>query len=63
MVLPGVLVLNTRITVKVLTRTVATAAVNTALKVICWRMQVAVLGQPIKSKEQKKHKTREMSRT
>ena len=59
MVLSGVLALNTRITVKVL----ATAAVNTALKVICWRMQVVVLGQPIKSKEQKKHKTREMSRT
>ena len=44
MVLPGFLILNAKITGRVLTKTVATAMVNTALSVVCWRTQVAVLG-------------------
>ena len=63
MVLPGFLVLNARITVRVLAKTLATAMANPAPNVICWRMQVALLGWPMKSKEQKKHRRREMSRT
>ena len=43
-VLPGFLALNARITARVLAKTVATATVNTASNVICWRMQVAVGG-------------------
>lgn len=44
MVLLGFLTLNAKITVGVLTKTVATATVNTTPSVICWRAQVAVLG-------------------
>ena len=44
MVLLGFLTLNAKITVRVLTKTVATAMVNTTPSVICWRAQVAVLG-------------------
>ena len=44
MVLPGFLALNAWITARVLAKTVATATVNTAPNVICWRMQVAVWG-------------------
>ena len=40
----------------------ATATLNTAPNVICRRMQVAVLGRPMKSKEQRKQEE-EMSRT
>ena len=63
MVLPGFLALNARITARVLAKTVATATANTDPNVICWRMQVAVWGWLMKSKEQRKHRRREMSRT
>jgi hypothetical protein len=36
--------------------------VNTIPNVVCWRMQVAMQGQPMKNKEQRKQKVREMSR-
>jgi hypothetical protein len=42
--------------------TVEVTTVNTIPNVVCWRMQVAMLGWPMKSKEQRKQKVREMSR-
>ena len=63
MVLPGFLALNAKITRTILAKTVTTATVNTAPNVVCWRIQVAVWGRLIKSKEQRKHRRREMSRT
>lgn len=44
MVVPGFLVLNARITVRVLAKPGATATVNTVPNMICWKMQVALLG-------------------
>lgn len=61
-VLPGFITLKARITIIVLASTVETATVNTRPNVICWRIQVAVLGRPMKSKEQRKHRRREMSK-
>ena len=61
-VLPGFMALNARITVMVLAKTVETATVNTKPNATCWRTQVAVLGWPMKRKEQRKHGRREMSR-
>jgi hypothetical protein len=42
--------------------TVEVTTVNTIPNVVCWRMQVAMLGRPMKSKGQRKQKVREMSR-
>mgnify|MGYP007071254341 CR=1 FL=1 len=55
--------MNARMTVRVLAETVTTATVNAAANVICLSMHVAVLGWPMKSKEQRKHRRREMRRT
>ena len=63
MVLPGFLSLNAKITVAIWAKTVATATVNTAPNVVCRRMQVAVWGRLIKSKEQRKHRRREMNKS
>ena len=63
MVLPGFLILNAKITGRVLTKTVATAMVNTAPSVVCWRTQVAVLGWAMESKGQRKQRGRKRSRT
>ena len=63
MVLPGFMALNARITIRVLAKTMARATVNTDPIVICWMIQMTMLGQPMKSKEQRKHRRREMSRT
>lgn len=60
--LPGAVTLKARITVTVLAKTVETASVNTSPNVVSCRMQVAVLGRPMKSKEQRKQKVREVSR-
>ena len=60
--LPGVVTLKARTTVMVLAKMVEIATVNMTPNVICWRMQVAVLGWPMKRKEQGKHRMREMSR-
>ena len=60
MVLPGFLALNARITVRVLAET---ATINPAPNVICLRRQVAMLEWAMKSKQQRKHRRREMSRT
>lgn len=59
---PGAVALKARTTVMVLAKTVDTATVNTMANVVCWRMQVAVLGRPRKSREQRKHRHREASR-
>lgn len=59
---PCVVTLKATTTVMALARTVETATGKTTPNVICWRMQVAVLGQQMKSKERKKPKTREVSR-
>jgi hypothetical protein len=61
-VLPGFIILKDRITVIVLAKTVETATVNTSPNVICWSIHVTVLGCPMNSKEQRKHRKREMSR-
>lgn len=45
-----------------LAKMVQTATVNTMPSVIHRRMSVAVLGQPVKSEEQGKHRVREMSK-
>ena len=63
MVLPGFLALNAKITGTILAKTVTTATVNTAPNVVCWRMEVAVWGRLIKSKEQRKHGRREMNKS
>ena len=63
MVPPGFMALNARMTVRVLAETVTTATVNTAANVICLSVHVAMLGRPMKSKGQRKHRRREMSRT
>lgn len=49
-------------TVVVLAKKVETATVNTTANVVFWRMQMTVFAQPVKSKEQRKQKVREMSR-
>jgi hypothetical protein len=59
--LPRTVILKARTTATVLANTVETATVNTTPTVVCWRMQLAVLGQPMKRKEQRKQKVREMS--
>jgi hypothetical protein len=56
------MILKARITVRVLATTVEVTTVNTIPNVVCWRMQVAMPGWPMKSKEQRKQKVREMSR-
>jgi hypothetical protein len=61
-VFPGFIALKARITVIVLAKTVETATVKMSPNEICWSMKVAVLGWPMKSKEQRKHRRREMSR-
>jgi hypothetical protein len=60
--LPGVVSLKAKTTVIVLANTVEIATVKNTPNVICCRMQVAWLGCPMKSNEQRKQKTREMSR-
>lgn len=59
--LPGFVNLNARTTVMVLAKMVETATVNRTPNVNYWRMQVAVLGFPINSKEQRKQKVSEAS--
>lgn len=59
---PGVVTLKVRTTVMILAKMVEIATVNTTPNVICWRMPVAVLGWPMKRKEQRKHRMRETSR-
>jgi hypothetical protein len=54
--------MKARTTVIVLAKTVETATVNIIPNMVCWRMQVAVLGYPMKSKEQRKQQVREMSK-
>jgi hypothetical protein len=39
-----------------------TATVHTTPNVVSWSMQVALLGRPMKSKEQRKQQVREVSR-
>ena len=60
--LPGVVSLKAMTTVIVLANTVEMATVKNTPNVVCCRMQVAWLGCPMKSNEQRKQKTREMSR-
>ena len=61
-ILPGVVTLKARTTVMVLAKVVEKDTVKMSQKLICWRMQVAVLGRPKKRKEQRQHRMREMSR-
>jgi hypothetical protein len=56
------MILKARITVRVLAMTVEVTTVNTIPNVVCWRMQVAMPGRLMKSKEQIQQKVREMSR-
>jgi hypothetical protein len=60
--LPEEVTMKARTTVIVLAKTVETATVNIIPNMVCWRMQVAVLGYPMKSKEQRKQQVREMSK-
>lgn len=60
--LPGVVSLKAVTTVIVLANTVEIATVKNIANVVCCRMQVAWLGCPMKSNEQRKQKTRDMSR-
>jgi hypothetical protein len=46
----------------VLARTEETATVNPTPNVVSWSMQVAMLGWPMKSKEQRKQQVRKVSR-
>ena len=59
---PGVVSLKVMTTVIVFTNTVETATVNNSPNVVCCRMQVAWSGCPMKSNEQRKQNTSEMSR-
>ena len=61
-VLPGFTRLNARITVRVLAKTVERARVNASANVTCCNMQEDVLGWPMKRKEHRKQRRREMSR-
>jgi hypothetical protein len=60
--IPGEVTLKARTTVTALAKTMEIATVNITQNVVCCRMQVAVVGWPMKSKEQRKQKVREMSR-
>lgn len=60
--LPGVVALKAKSTVIVFANMVETTTVNMIPNIICRRIQVAVLGRPMKSKEQRKHRKREMRR-
>jgi hypothetical protein len=62
LILPGVVSLKAMTTVIVLANTVEMATVKNTPNVVCFRMQVAWLGCPMKNNEQRKQKTREMSR-
>jgi hypothetical protein len=61
--LPEEVTVNSRTIVIVLVNTVQTAIVKTTSYVVCWRMQVDVLGCQMNSKEQSKHQVREMIET
>ena len=58
----GVVILKARTTVIVLAKTVDKATVKKTPNVICCRMQVPMLGCPIKSNEQRKQSVMEISR-
>ena len=60
--LPGVVSLKAMTTVIVLANTVEIATVKNTPNVVCCKMQVTWSGCPMKSREQRKQKTREMSR-
>jgi hypothetical protein len=59
--LPGVVSLKAMSRVIVLANTVEIATAKNTPNVVCCRIQVAWLGCPMKSNEQRKQKTREMS--
>lgn len=61
-ILPGTVILKARTTVRALAKTVERATANSTANVLCCRIQVAVLGWPMKSNGQRKQKVRVMSR-
>jgi hypothetical protein len=61
-ILPGKLTLKARTTVIALANTVARAIVKATANVVCWRMQEAVVGLPMKFKEHKKQKVSVMNK-
>ena len=54
--------MKARTTVTVLARTVETATVNTIPNVICCKIQVTLLGWPMKKTEHRKQNMREVSK-
>lgn len=61
-ILLGTVTLKARTTVIVFAKTVERATVNRSENVLCCRIQVAVLGYPMKSRGQRKQKARVTSK-
>lgn len=62
LLLLGTVILKASTTVIVLVRIVDTATVNITPNTICYKIQVAVLGCPMKRKDQRKQNMNDISR-